>query len=117
MSTALIARRLVDELGEPCEIGLSRRSADGSRDRRTFWWAELDGRLAIGRGLAAVEDERRPRRELATEDEVGQRVLEHALDRAAQRPRAHGGVVAGLDEELACVVGQLDQDVVLAHLL
>ena len=39
------------------------------------------------------------------------------LDRAAQRPGAHGRVVALLDEQLARVVRQLDDDAVLAHLL
>ena len=58
-----------------------------------------------------------PGRERAAEDEVGERILDAALDRAAQRPGAHRRVVALLDEQLLRVVGELDRRLVLRHLL
>src|SRR5690348_10526042 len=69
------------------------------RDRDLFGrdLARDDGHVdLVGVGLARDED-RRARLERAAQDEVGQRVLDHALDRAAQRPGAHRGVVALLD--------------------
>src|SRR5512133_2887211 len=69
-------------------------------------------------GLALAGDEnRRARLERATEDEVRERILDHALDRAAQRAGAHRRVVALLDEQLLRLVRQLDRDVVRRHLL
>ena len=65
----------------------------------------------LGVALAADED-RRAGLELAAEHEVGERVLDEALDRAAQRPGAHRRVVALLDEQLLRLVRQLDRDLV-----
>src|SRR5438309_9737533 len=49
-------------------------------------------------GLALARDEdRRARLERAAEDEVRERVLDHALDRAAERPCAHRRGIAPLD--------------------
>src|SRR5690242_21046625 len=76
--------------------GLLRR--DGDLLGRDF--ARDDGHVdLLGVALASDED-RRARFERAAEDEVGERIFDHALDRAAQRPGAHGGVVALLDEQL-----------------
>ncbi len=50
--------------------------------------------------------------ELAAEHEVGERILDEALDRAAQRPGAHRRVEALLDEHVLRRVGQLDRDLV-----
>ena len=55
--------------------------------------------------------------ELAAEDEVGERVLDQALDRTAQRSCPHRRVVALLDEQLSGIVGELDDRSVFRHLL
>src|SRR5262245_45024133 len=79
--------------------------------------ARDDGHVdLVGVALARHEDRRAPL-ERAAQDEVGQRVLDHALDRAAQRPGAHRGVVALLDQQLLRLVRQLDRDLVRRHLL
>src|SRR5919197_276951 len=67
--------------------------------------------------VLAIDEDRRAGAELAPEDEVGQRVLDVALDRAAQRPGAHRRVVALLDEELLRGVRELDRGLVLADLV
>src|SRR5205085_1729211 len=54
---------------------------------------------------------------LRGEHEVRERVLDVALDRTAQRAGAHRRVVALLDEHLLRALGQLDRDLVRAHLL
>ena len=64
-----------------------------------------------------VDEDRRAGLELAAEHEVRERVLDEALDRAAQRPGAHRRVVALVDEQLLRLVGQLDLGLVLGHLL
>jgi AcrR family transcriptional regulator len=76
----------------------------------------LVARRAVLVRLARDED-RRARLELAAEHVVGERVLDVALDRAAQRPGAHCRVVTLVDEQLLRLVGELDRDVVLRHLL
>src|SRR5919201_3262114 len=58
--------------------------------------------------VLAVDEDRRARLELAAEHEVGEGILDVALDRAAQRPGAHRRVVALLDQQLLRLVGQLD---------
>src|SRR4051812_21014479 len=67
--------------------------------------------------VLAVDQDRGAGLELAAEDEIGERVLDEALDRAAQRPGSHRRVVALVDEQLLRAVGQLDRGVVLAHLV
>ena len=47
---------------------------------------------------------------------VGERVLDVALDRAAQRPGAHRGVPAFLDQQVLGLVGQLQLQLVLGDL-
>src|SRR5258706_13528816 len=58
---------------------------------------DLFARLSVLVRLAGDED-RRARLELAAEHVVGERILDVALDRAAQRPGAHRRVVALVDE-------------------
>ena len=55
------------------------------------------------------------RHELALEHEVGQRVLDVALDRPAQRAGAHRRVPALLDEEVLRALGQLELQVALGQ--
>jgi hypothetical protein len=49
----------------------------------------------------------------AAQDLFGERILEHLLDRAAQRTGAVVGVVATLDEEVHRLLRQLERDVLL----
>src|SRR5919202_1662819 len=65
-------------------------------------WDERDVDFVL---VLAGDEDGRVRRQRAAEDEVGERVLDEALDRAPERPRAHGRVVALLDEEVLRVVG------------
>src|SRR5690242_634357 len=65
-----------------------------------------DGHVDLLRIALAGHEDRRAGLERAAEHEVGERILDHALDRAAQRPGAHGGVVTLLDEELLGLVRQ-----------
>src|SRR5438477_3655244 len=64
-----------------------------------------------------LDENRRAGLERAAQDEVRERVLDVALNRAAQRPGAHRRVVTLLDQQLLRLVGQLDRNLVLAHLL
>jgi hypothetical protein len=66
--------------------------------------------------VLALDDDRRARLHRAAENEVGERVLDQALDRAAQWPGAHRRVVALLDEHFFGLGGQLDRHLVLGHL-
>src|SRR6478735_9300868 len=66
--------------------------------------------------VLASDEDCRAGLELAPEHVVGERVLDVALDRTAQRPGAHRGVVALLDEQVLRLVGQLDRHLVLGHL-
>src|SRR5205085_8111168 len=72
---------------------------------------DLVARLAVV-GARASDEDRRARLELASENEVCERILDVALDRAAQRPRAHRRVVALVDKKLLRIVGELDRDLV-----
>src|SRR4051794_26845559 len=68
-------------------------------------------------GLVAGDHHRRPRRHLAlAQDFVGERILDVALDRAAQRAGAHRRVPALLDQQVLGLVGQLELQFVLGHL-
>src|SRR5436305_15288158 len=55
--------------------------------------------------VLAVDEDRRAGLERAAEDEVGQRILDETLDRAAQRPGAHRRVVALVDQQLLGALG------------
>ena len=77
---------------------------------------DRDVDLVLGLALA-VDQDRRAGLELAAEHEVGERILDEALDRAAQRAGAHRRVVALLDQQLLRLLGELDAGLVLAHLL
>src|SRR6266571_9418043 len=50
--------------------------------------------------VLALDEDRRPRLERAPKHEVGERILDETLDRAAQRPRAHRRVVALVDQQV-----------------
>src|SRR5205085_8426324 len=67
-------------------LGLGRRAGD-----------ERDVDLVL---VLARDEDGRVRRQRAAEDEVGERILDEALDRPPERPRAHRRVVALLDEEV-----------------
>src|SRR5215207_213898 len=77
---------------------------------------DRDGDLVVGVALP-VDQDRRAGGELAAEHEVGERVLDEALDRAPERAGAHRRVVALVDEQLLRLGRQFDAGVVLAHLL
>src|SRR5207302_4102035 len=72
-----------------------------ARDERDV---DLVAGLAVF-GPRAADEDRGAGLELASEHEVGQRILDEALDRAAQRPGAHRRVVALVDEQLLRLVG------------
>src|SRR4029453_7663784 len=72
------------------------------------------GVLAVGR---ALDHDGRARRELGLEDEVGQRVLDVALDRPAQRARSHRGVPALVDEQVLRVLRELELQLALGQRL
>ena len=57
-----------------------------------------------------------PGLQLVEQDPLGQRVLDLALDGAAQRPGTQHRVVALLRQELLGVVGQLQAHVLVAQL-
>src|SRR4051794_22361028 len=74
---------------------------------------ELDLFLgALGRRL---DQDGRARRELGPQDEVGQRVLDVALDRPAQRAGAHRGVPALLDQEVLRRLGEVQLELALGQ--
>src|SRR3954463_12229633 len=84
--------------------------------------ADRRGRLRLSGGKEDVAvvallrdlDHHRPaRHELALEHEVGQRVLDVALDGPAQRTGAHGRVPALLDEEVLGALRELELQVAL----
>src|SRR5262245_52588560 len=66
--------------------------------------AEADRDLVV---VLAVDDDRHARLQVRAEHEVGERVLDVALDGAAQRSCAHRRVVALLDEQLLGAGGEL----------
>src|SRR5438105_3948374 len=101
-------------LGGVARGGLGLRgSADGGRLRGRHGRDHLDVDLFL---VLALDDDRRARRHRAAEDEVGERILDQALDRTAQRPGAHRRVVALLDEHFLRLQGQLDRHLVLGEL-
>src|SRR4051794_34080999 len=65
----------------------------------------------------ALDPDGRARRQLAAEHEVGQRVLDVTLDRAAERAGAHGRVPALLDQEVLGVLGELELQLALRERL
>src|SRR5262245_6300338 len=77
---------------------------------------DLDLDLVV-RVALLVDEDRRAGRDLAPEHEVGERVLDVALDRAAQRPGAHRRVVALLDEQVLRLFREGHVRGVLAHLV
>ena len=58
----------------------------------------------------------RARGHLAGQDLVGEQVLDVALDRPAQRPRAHRRVEALVHQKLLGVLGEVELELVLGHL-
>ena len=56
-------------------------------------------------------------REAAQQQRLGQRVLDHVLDHAAQRPRAVVDVVAQLDDVVLGLLRDLQLDLLLAQLV
>src|SRR5579864_3171614 len=88
--------------------------------RRDFAGDEGDVHLvAVGflRARLAADEDGRAGLELPAEHVVGERVLDIALDCAAQRPGAHRRVVALVDEQVLRLVRELDRDLVVRHLL
>ena len=106
-------RRLLGGRRRPASSSAARPSPSVSSSGGAAFGADADRRLlllrlddrqahlalvvALGRG---VDDDGRARRELLAQHEVGERVLDVALDRAAQRARAHRRVPALLDEQV-----------------
>ena len=66
---------------------------------------------------ARVDDHGRARRHLGAQDEVGERILDEALDRAPQRPGAHRRIPALLDEQVLGLLGELELELALGHRL
>src|SRR5881275_206793 len=78
---------------------------------------DVDLALPVHHLALAPDEDRRTGLERAAEYEVRERILDVALDRAAQRPRAHRRVVSLLDEQVLRLVRELDRHLVRAHLL
>src|SRR4051812_775423 len=64
--------------------------------------------LGVRAVRCALDHDGRARRELGPQHEVGQRVLDVALDRPAKRAGAHRWVPALLDEQVLGVLGELE---------
>src|SRR4051794_20047315 len=70
------------------------------------------GLLALGR---PADHHRAAGHELGAQDEVGQRVLDVALDRAAQRPGAHRRVPPLVDQQVLGILGELELELTLGQ--
>src|SRR4051812_11498739 len=77
------------------------------RGRLLLRLAHRQRHLGVGALRGALDHDGRARRELRPQDEVRQRVLDVALDRATERAGAHGRVPPLLDEQVLGVLGQL----------
>src|SRR3954468_14010990 len=80
---------------------------------------DVDLALAVVRpadiGLGDLD--RGARLHLGPQHRVGERVLDVALDRAAQRPGTHGRVESLLDQEVLRVVREVERELALRHRL
>src|SRR3954447_16758325 len=96
-------------------LGRTGAAADGGRHLLGRDDLERDlGLLALGR---AADHDRGPRRQLGPQDEVRERVLDVALDRATQRTRPHRRVPALVDQEVLGRLGELELQLALGQRL
>src|ERR1035441_3297231 len=75
--------------------------------------AAPETRLALLLALGRVDHDGRAGGQLLAEDEVGERVLDVALDRPTQWAGAHGGVPALFDQQVLGGLGQLELQLAL----
>src|ERR1035441_2668274 len=73
--------------------------------------------LALLLALGRVDHDGRAGGQLLAQDEVGERVLDVALDRPTQWAGAHGGVPALFDQQVLGGLGQLELQLALGHRL
>src|SRR4051794_32790102 len=108
-----VHRRLVERAAVVLAL-LPLAVATAHADRRGRLRLE-DGKhdVAVVALLRDLDHHRPARHELALEHEVGQRVLDVALDGPAQRTGAHGRVPALLDEEVLGALRELELQVAL----
>src|SRR4051812_38072442 len=83
------------------------------RGRHLLRLAHRQGHLGVGALRGALDHDGRAGGELRAQDEVRERVLDVALDRAAQGTGAHGRVPALLDEQLLGRLGELQLQLAL----
>src|SRR4051812_1048316 len=93
--------------------------AAGAADRGRHLLRLAHGQRDLGvRALRrALDHDGRARRQLGAEHEVRERILDVALDRPAERAGAHGRVPALLDQEVLCVLGELELQLALCERL
>ena len=109
---SLLAVRLPVHLGPAAQAQvLGGVGASLARRARGHVLAEAE-RVAVG-----LDDDRVALAEAAGQDVDGQRVLDHPLDGALERPGAVDGVVAALGEQRAGGFGQRQADLALGEAL
>src|SRR4051794_37280274 len=121
LAARLVDRRLVQRAARLVRVRLA-LGPDADRrldllglDDRELHEPLLDA--VLDRLVPLVDQDGRAGRELRPQDEVRERVLDVALDRAAQRPGAHGRVPALVRQQILGLLGELELQLPLGHRL
>ena len=116
-SRARPGRRGSDPCSSSSERPALRSDADRRRLGRGLDHRQLDVGILLALHGAGLDQHGRSRRDLGAQHEVGQRILDVALDRPAQRPGAHRRIPALVDEQILGRLRQLELQLALGHRL